>query len=128
TDPHLGPFRSEASLRALCERAAAENPDLILLTGDFFTLEGATAPDALQRALAPLRPLAGRTFACLGNHDHESPQAVRGALAANQITLLVDDDVTVATPAGLVQIVGLEHRWTARERHGAVLRRTPRVP
>lgn len=126
TDPHLGPFRSEASLRALCERAVAANPDLVLLTGDYFTVEGAGSPDALGRALEPLRALRGRTFACLGNHDHEAPEAVARGLAHAGVRLLVDEAVVVETAAGRVQIVGLDHRWRGRERHGAILRATPR--
>lgn len=123
TDPHLGAFRSEASLRALCERAVAAEPDLVLLTGDFFTREGATSPAALVRALEPLRPLSGRTFACLGNHDHEAPEAVASALAASGVRLLVDEAVTVPTRVGPVQIVGLEHRWRDLDRHSEVLAR-----
>lgn len=126
TDPHLGPFRSEASLRALVERAVAADPDLVLLTGDFFTVEGAGSPEALTRALAPLRALTGRTFACLGNHDHEHPAEVRAALAAAGVRLLVDEAVTVTTPAGPVQIVGLDHRWRDRGTHARVLHAHPR--
>lgn len=126
TDPHLGPFRSEASLRALCERAVAADPDLVLLTGDFYTMEGAGTPAALGRALEPLRALRGRTFACLGNHDHESPEAVRVGLAHAGVILLVDAAVVVDTATGPVQIIGLEHRWRGRERHGQVLLAHPR--
>jgi predicted MPP superfamily phosphohydrolase len=38
----------------------------------------------------------------------------------------VDEARTVATPAGLVQIVGLEHRWRGRDRHARVLQASPR--
>lgn len=116
TDPHLGPFQSEASLHALCARAVAADPDLVLLTGDYFTMEGAGTPEALGRALAPLRALQGRTFACLGNHDHESPEAVVAGLAAAGVRLLVDDAAMVATRLGPVQIVGLDHRWARGRR------------
>lgn len=128
TDPHLGAFRSEASLRRLCERAVAAEPDLVLLTGDFFTREGATSPDALARALEPLRALRGWTYACPGNHDHEAPEAVAAALAAAGVRLLVDEAVTVPTRVGPVQVVGLDHRWRGRERHARVLAAVPRVP
>lgn len=112
TDPHLGAFRSEASFRALCARVVDADPDLVLLTGDYFTMEGAGTPDALGRALAPLRALEGRAFACLGNHDHESPAAVVRGLAEAGVELLVDRAVLVQTRRGPVQIVGLDHRWT----------------
>ncbi|MCA9772864.1 MAG: metallophosphoesterase, partial [Myxococcales bacterium] len=81
TDPHLGPFMSEERLAAICRRAVAWEPDLVLLTGDFLTMEGQGSPEALGRALAPLKELQGRTFACRGNHDLESPRIVARGLA-----------------------------------------------
>ena len=117
TDPHLGAFMSEARLRAICERAVAVEPDLVLLTGDFLTVESNTDTQALLRALSPLQAMAGRTFACLGNHDHEAPQIVRAALAGNGVCLLVDEARVVETPSGFVQIVGVDFRWRERGQH-----------
>jgi predicted MPP superfamily phosphohydrolase len=114
TDPHLGPWRSERSLEALCRRAVAADPDLVLLTGDYFTVEGAGTPEALGRALAPLRALSGRVYACLGNHDHEHPGEVRRGLEEAGVRLLVDAAEVVSTRVGRVQIVGLDHRWGRR--------------
>ena len=47
TDPHLGPFMSVERLRGICERAVERNPDLVLLTGDFLTMESQADPDRL---------------------------------------------------------------------------------
>src|SRR5262249_10308580 len=92
TDPHLGTFMSEARLHAVCARAAAADPDLVLLTGDYLTLEShADGGAALARALAPLRALDGRVFACRGNHDLEAPDAVARALASAGARLLIDE-------------------------------------
>jgi uncharacterized protein len=116
-DPHLGPFMSEARLRRICERAVERNPDLILLTGDFMTMESQTDPDVLARALAPLAAMRGKTFACMGNHDHEAPEVVYGACQRAGIELLVDDSRVVQTEAGPVQIVGLDFVWAKRRDH-----------
>lgn len=116
TDPHLGPFMSEARLRAIAERAVAAEPDLVLLTGDFLTMESHHARGALARALAPLSALPGRVFACRGNHDHEAPETVAGALADVGARLLVDEATTVETPAGPVQILGIDFRFRDRAR------------
>jgi hypothetical protein len=121
SDPHLGPFMSPARLAAVCARAVARGPDLILLTGDFLTVDSNGDRDALRRALAPLKPASGRTFACFGNHDHEAPGIVREALEAAGVQLLVDEHATVETPAGRVQIVGADFRWTKRAEHLAGL-------
>jgi predicted MPP superfamily phosphohydrolase len=117
TDPHLGPFMSVARLRGFAERAVAEDPDLVLLTGDFLTMESQSDPRLLSEALAPLRALEGRVFACRGNHDHEAPETVARALAECGVRLLIDESVTVETPAGPVQIVGIDFTFRDRAAH-----------
>ena len=129
TDPHLGPFMSVARLKGICERALRGEPDLVLLTGDFLTMESQENPALLGEALAPLRALPGRVFACLGNHDHEAPTVVRDALASAGVKLLVDDAAEVDTPAGRVQIVGFDYVWRRRAEHMArVTAAHPRLP
>lgn len=129
TDPHLGPFMSARRLRAICERAVAAAPDLVLLTGDFFTMESSATPGLLAGALAPLRDLEGRVFACFGNHDHEAPTFVRQGLADVGARLLVDEAALVETPAGPVQLLGFDFIWRDRDvRLAEVCRRHPRIP
>jgi len=128
TDPHLGPFMSVARLRRICERAVARQPDLVLLTGDFLTMESQSDPELLGAALAPLAALPGRCFACLGNHDHEALDTVRVALDRAGVTLLVDDARQLATAAGPIQIVGMDFVWRERKEHLArVCAEHPRV-
>lgn len=129
TDPHLGPWQSVRSLRRQIEKLASTNPDLVLLTGDFLTMESNGTPGALADAFSPLRPMADRCFAAFGNHDHEAPDEVRSGLAANGIRLLVDEEVLVDTPVGVVQIVGAD--WVRKDRRQHIrelLARLPRRP
>lgn len=127
TDPHLGPFMSERRLRSIAERAVAAEPDLVFLTGDFLTMESHDARAALTRALEPLAALSGRVYACLGNHDHEAPETVAGALRDIGATLLVDEERIVETPAGSVQILGLDFHFRERaKRMQRVFARYPR--
>lgn len=127
SDPHLGTFMSEERLRAVCERAVAEAPDLVLLTGDFLTIESNGNAEALGRALEPLRALEGRTFACFGNHDHETPDAVRRGLAHAGVTLLVDAAARVETARGPVEVIGYDFVFRGRREHlAAVTARHPR--
>lgn len=116
SDPHLGPFMSKERLRGICQRAVEDAPDLILLTGDFLTVESQWSPAPLSYALEPLRALPGRAFACMGNHDHECPELVREALTSAGVELLIDRAVEVDTPFGRVQLVGADHHWRERER------------
>jgi predicted MPP superfamily phosphohydrolase len=117
TDPHLGPFMSVDRLRRICERAVAARPDLVLLTGDFLTMESQADPTLLGRALAPLKELPGHCFACLGNHDLEAPEHVRAGLSSAGVTLLVDETSRVETSAGTVEILGFDFRFRDREAH-----------
>jgi predicted MPP superfamily phosphohydrolase len=92
-------------------------------------MESQSDPQVLVRALAPLGALEGRVFACLGNHDLEAPETVRGALAAIGARLLVDEATVVDTAAGAVQIVGMDFTWRKRrERLEAACQRHPREP
>lgn len=127
TDPHLGPFMSVATLHGICARAVARDPDLVLLTGDLLTMESQRDPAWLAAALAPLAALPGRCFACLGNHDHESLDTVKIALARHGITLLVDELATADTALGPVEILGCDFVWRDRAAHlAAVGARFPR--
>jgi predicted MPP superfamily phosphohydrolase len=117
TDPHLGPFMSVERLRSIADSAAHRDPDLVLLTGDFLTMESQSDPSLLGRALEPLATLPGRVFACLGNHDHEALPVVRAALRDVGATLLVDDSALVSTPAGSIQIVGFDFHFRDRAAH-----------
>ncbi len=126
TDPHLGPFMSIARLRDICARAVADDPDLVLVTGDLMTMESHDV-DVVTAALAPLAQLPGRVFACHGNHDHEARMVVARAYATHGIRLLVDEAEVVQTKSGPVQIVGADFVWRERPQHlQSLVHRFPR--
>lgn len=128
TDPHLGPWQPVHRLRRRIDELVSRDPDLVLLTGDFLTMEGNGTPGALAAALEPLKNLQGKCFAIFGNHDHEAPDEVRSGLATNGIHLLLDDSVCVDTPAGAVQIVGADYyRSERKERVEGLLGDHPRI-
>jgi predicted MPP superfamily phosphohydrolase len=128
TDPHLGPFMPVARLRAICQRIVCEDPDLVLLTGDFLTMESQREAAWLADALSPLSALPGKVFACMGNHDHEAPQTVLGALQAVGARMLVDEATTVSTGVGPVQIVGFDfHFRDRRAKMEAICNEHPRI-
>ncbi len=129
TDPHLGLWAPIHRMRRRIDELLDHEPDLVLLTGDFLTMEGNGTPGALAEALAPVKRAAGRSFAIFGNHDHEAPEEVASALAANGVRLLVDEEVLVETPIGRVQIVGADwYREGRKEKLPALLARFPRRP
>ena len=60
---------SESRLKTICEQAIQSNPDIILLTGDFYTVEAYEhSQNVLANAIAPLKELGmqGKVFACDG--------------------------------------------------------------
>jgi predicted MPP superfamily phosphohydrolase len=127
TDTHIGPFMSVKRLERICTRAVERDPDLILLTGDFLTVDSNHDQTALRRALAPLAAARGRVFACLGNHDHEAPRVVRQALSEAGVRLLVDEAVLVDTKLGPVHLLGFDFHYRGRKaRIADVFARNPR--
>lgn len=117
TDPHLGPFMSADRLRYVCETIVKWDPDLVLLTGDYITMESYFAGEELARGFEPLKQLRGKTFACLGNHDYESLDVVEYALKKANIQLLKDEEAIVNTIVGPVQIVGTEFSFSKAKEH-----------
>lgn len=111
TDPHLGSMTSVSRLQTICEQAMEANPDLIFLTGDFFNVEAyLSEQQTLYNALLPLKKVANRTFACLGNHDKEhcAREIAETTLERLGIKLLVEEHTEIQTDSGLVQIIGLD--------------------
>jgi len=126
-DPHLGPWQPTGKLRHRIESLIRQEPDLVLLTGDFLTMESGGTPGALASALAPLRTLPGRCFGILGNHDYAYLEEVYRGLAAAGVRLLVDEETVASTPLGRVQIVGANYVGRNRRDHiQDLLRRHPR--
>jgi hypothetical protein len=126
-DPHLGPWQSIRQLQRTLESLLAREPDLVLLTGDFLTMEGRGSPGALAEAFEPLRSYAGRCHAIFGNHDHEDPDEVRHALETNGIDLLMDEERLLDTAIGPLQLIGADYRGRERKEHiQELLERFPR--
>lgn len=117
TDFHLGPFVSAKRARAAVERIVAADPDIVLLTGDFMTMESQNDRAALTFALEPFAAMTGRVFACRGNHDLEAPETVSTVCEALGIRLLIDEAVDVETPLGRVQIAGIDFRFRKVSEH-----------
>ncbi len=71
TDLHFDRWRLEGGLRPWVAATLREEPDLIVITGDFVSrLLPAQKMQGLARALAPLRAPLG-VWGVLGNHDYD---------------------------------------------------------
>lgn len=130
SDLHYDGFRlSEQLLKQAISVSNQENPDLVLLTGDYIT-DDPTPIQALSYRLKSLNSKIG-IFACLGNHDIENLDArlkVTDALESAGIVVLWN---AIATPFGPdFPIVGLADYWSRDFRMGLALmdQLDPNVP
>lgn len=109
TDIHVGRITPMEVQYAATELVNAEQPDLVVMTGDFVCHS--------QRWLDALSDVVGRydapVLAVLGNHDHWSgADEVRLALRRGGVELL-DNAHTVVTLRGQrLQVVGLDDAYT----------------
>ncbi len=94
----------------------AERPDVVLLTGDYFT-----GPETMRRYLGPfreairlLRPKLG-AFAVLGNHDHwASVERISDALERAGARVLANQSHRLRVRGEALAIVGIDDLWSRR--------------
>ncbi len=117
SDLHFGAAHKLEQVQEWVKATLAQNPDLVLLTGDLVHGEafrrlgqqGKTLLEEFGAALTPLSQVPLGAFACLGNHDYAlrwsgfaSMDDLKKALEKNNIPLMVNtstrvrDDVFVA--------------------------------
>lgn len=81
TDVHLGPYVSAQDIRKLTNLFQGENPDLLLITGDFVD-DVSLLPAAMKEIQPFLASLPLGAWFCMGNHEH-----LRGAAPIRKILL-----------------------------------------
>lgn len=106
SDLHLGVQFTTVDLVAALDRAAALEPDLIVLTGDVADDLG-----ELERALAIVherRPRLG-VFAALGNHEYmHGISRTRPVYERSAVRLLVDEGETLTVGAAKLHVLGVD--------------------
>lgn len=115
SDVHLGRRVSPRHLKKLIGLVARENPDILLLVGDFIDddsrIEDETEAAEIREILSSYIPRLG-TWAVLGNHEYYSGlEAVERFFSANGIRLLRDQ---WATPGGELLLIGRDDRTVER--------------
>jgi hypothetical protein len=112
SDLHYDGLRlSEELLQQTIERSNQEQPDLVLLTGDYVT----DNPNPINELVKRLKNLESRAgiYACLGNHDNYFPiskQRITEAFTRVDIGVLWN---AIAYPLGeQLPIVGLADFWS----------------
>ncbi|MCX5974504.1 MAG: metallophosphoesterase [Coprothermobacterota bacterium] len=114
-DLHLGKLKGRAWLEHVVEAVNAEQPDLILIGGDFlYKMEHAHLRDTFE----PLRQLHATdgVYAVLGNHDYGYPGPNLSApleftLGINGVQLLRNEHVLIR---GRFVLAGIDDLWSGR--------------
>ncbi len=107
SDLHAGPLVDGALLRRWRDLAAAERPDLLLITGDFVDSRAVEIAPFLA-SFRGFRPPLG-TFAVLGNHDYfDDPRPIWEALGREGIPCLENRSALVRRGGGTLALVGLQ--------------------
>ncbi|MFQ5922624.1 MAG: metallophosphoesterase [Anaerolineales bacterium] len=113
SDFHLFPFTEIDLVREAVEAANNLKPDVVLLTGDY-VLSKADSIFELAPVLAGLHAKYG-VFACLGNHDLWTDQAVvRIGLEESGLPLLKNDGAAISVGRAAIYIAGLDDGWSGK--------------
>jgi predicted MPP superfamily phosphohydrolase len=112
SDLHIGPITSPRLLDNAFAALAALRPDVVVLGGDYVSLEVSAAKAARLTELVASLPAATKV-AVLGNHDLWTDESVvERALEAGGARVLVNAAVTLPPPHDDVAIVGLDEPWS----------------
>jgi uncharacterized protein len=112
TDLHVGDGIDRSQLKRIVEVVNAQQPDLIVLTGDYVSKKPERHAKLLTNTLAGFRA-RDRTLAVLGNHDAfdgNSP-SVRRSIANSGVTLLENTIYTANRNGATLHIAGVGDVW-----------------
>ncbi len=113
SDLHIGALHPVEDLRSLVRKVNALAPDVVALTGDYFT-SGTAFHTAVAHELGELR--ASRCVALvLGNHDDfGGGEPFASAVVARGVTLLRNQSLRIAHDGAVLELVGVDDLYTQR--------------
>jgi len=124
-----GPFMDDNKLRQIVELTNQQNPDLIVLLGDYMSPNSwhsrRVEPEVTAAAMKNLHAPLG-VYAVLGNHDWwYNGDKVRRAFEANGIPVLDDEVAEVKWQNGSFWLVGLADFWTRPQHVSETIAKVP---
>ena len=112
SDLHIGPLTSTRLLENAFAALAAFRPDVLILGGDYVSLEITTAKADRLRGLVASVPSPTK-LAVLGNHDLWTDHTVvERALEAGGARVLINESVRLPGAHDDVVVVGLDEPWS----------------
>ena len=124
-----GPFINDTKLRKIVELTNQQNPDLIVLLGDYMSPNSwhshRVEPEVTAADLKGLKAPLG-VYAVLGNHDWwYNGVKVRRAFEANGIPVLDDEVKEINWRGRSFWLAGLADYWTRPQHVGATIAKAP---
>ena len=125
-DLHLDDWSKPARLNRIAEMVNAENPDLIVVTGDFASysarkLDTGRLVGALRRLSAP-----DGVLAILGNHDYLTDvELIRQCIGEAGLTELINEVATLRRGVSELHVAGIDDVMEGRSRLDLVLGELP---
>ncbi|MCI0554402.1 MAG: metallophosphoesterase [Anaerolineae bacterium] len=116
SDIHMGGWMNVERLGQVADTVVAQQPDLLLLTGDFLIghVFNKASEQHIQDLINVLTPLAKSipSFAILGNHDYwTNPDAVREMLKSSGIMDLTNSVFTLSRGNERLHLCGVDDVW-----------------
>src|SRR5712692_9323484 len=124
-----GPFIDDNKLRKIVDLANQQNPDLIVLLGDYMSPNSwhshRVEPEVTAAAMKNLHAPLG-VYAILGNHDWwYNGEKVRRAFEDNGIPVLEDEVAEVKWRNSSFWLVGLADLWTRPQHIDETIAKVP---
>jgi predicted MPP superfamily phosphohydrolase len=125
SDIHMDDWMTRSRLAEVIELVNRQEPDLVAITGDFFTLRPRGHGPDMTSALGELAA-RDAVVAVLGNHDHwEDPISVREVLGASGVIELSNTVHTLWREAAELYVAGVDCVWEHQDRLDLVLDALP---
>lgn len=123
SDLHTNQFIGQEDVERVTELVNQEEPDIVLITGDFIS----NSPKYIPICAAGLKDVSAKygVFGCLGNHDYYTdPVGVRNQMEAIGINLLVNSSEILEIRETKITIAGIDDLWVGKPDYDATLRDT----
>lgn len=125
SDIHMDEWMTRTRLAEILDLVNQQEPDLVAITGDFFTSTPERFAEGLVAALSTLTP-RDATVAVLGNHDHwTDPKLVREVIRESGIIDVSNAVHTLRRGEGELHVAGVDDVWENQDRLDLVLEGLP---
>ena len=125
SDIHADEWMTQQRLEKIVQIINRQQPDLVVITGDFVTRKAERYAPSLVTALSQLAPQE-KTFAVLGNHDHwSSAKVIRKVLKESGIIELRNRVYTLHRENAVLHLAGVDDIWAKKDDLDSVLEQLP---